>query len=90
VPLPEVVIDRLPLQKCLHCKPAGQHPLRRISLHSASRFDQVEKPVQDVAAQVVLAASVGIEKRFDLLPLGVRQVGAVAFTLHRFGVVFGE
>jgi hypothetical protein len=31
-----------------------------------------------------------IEKRFDLFSMGVRQVGAVAFALHRFGVVFGE
>jgi hypothetical protein len=38
----------------------------------------------------MLVVSLRVEKRFDLLPLGVRQIGAVAFALHRFGVVFGE
>ena len=50
----------------------------------------MENDVQDVATQVVLAVSVGVEKRIDLVPLGVRQVGAVAFAVHRFGVVFRE
>lgn len=77
-PSSKIVVDRLPRRKS-----AGQHPLL------TSRFDQVENGVQNAAPEVVTAPPVGVEKRSDLLPLGVRQVGAIAFA-HSFGVVFEE
>jgi hypothetical protein len=76
-PPPEVVVGRLP-----RSEPAGQHaPLR-------SRLNDIQDGIQNVIPQVVLPASSGGKITFDLLPLGVRQVGAIALLAHGLGKSF--
>ena len=77
-PLAEVVVNGWPGRKA-----ARQHtPM-------TSHFDQVELSVQDVSPAVVAPMVSCVEKCLDLLPLGVRQTGAIVFA-HSFGSVFGE
>jgi len=67
LPRSEVVVYR---------RPRGELPRQHAPL--AAGLDQVEHGIQDVAAKIVFASALPVEERFDKLPLGVRQVGAIA------------
>ena len=65
-PAPEVVVDGLPRRERV-----GEHPPLDAAL------DEVEDSVED-EAEVMGVEPLAGEERCDSLPLGVRQVGAVA------------
>jgi len=66
-PSSEVIVDGLPGRKAL-----GEHaPL-------ASGFIEVKQGVTEVS-RLMFSEGLPLEERFDSLPLGVRQVGAVAW-----------